>query len=63
MSIAPRVVLGTHVVLSVLVFAQGRLAPLREAWQQARCAPLVSAVTTTELIRALTYPKFKPSPA
>ena len=56
---APRVVLDTNVVLSALVFAQGRIAPLRQAWQQARCHPLVSAATAAELMRALAYPKFK----
>lgn len=54
-----RVVLDTNIVLSVLVFAQGKLAPLREAWQQARCQPLVSSATASELIQALSYPKFK----
>ena len=54
-----RVVLDTNIVLSALVFADGRLAPLRLAWQQARCHPLVSAVTTAELMRALAYPKFR----
>ena len=54
-----RVVLDTNIVLSALVFAQGRLAPLRQAWQQGHCRPLVSTTTTAELIRALKYPKFK----
>ncbi len=54
-----RVVMDTNVVLSALVFAQGRLAPLRQAWQQGRCHPLVSTTTTAELMRALRYPKFK----
>ena len=54
-----RVVLDTNVVLSALVFAQGRLAPLRQAWQHDRCRPLVSTATTAELMRALQYPKFK----
>lgn len=54
-----RVVLDTNIVLSALVFAQGRLAPLREAWQQARCQPLISSATAAELIRTLNYPKFK----
>src|SRR5687767_9885935 len=53
-----RVVLDTNVVLSALLFTQGRLAPLRPAWQQARFQPLASATTIAELIRALTYPKF-----
>jgi putative PIN family toxin of toxin-antitoxin system len=59
MTAAPRVVLDTNVVLSALVFAQGRLTPLRLAWQQAHCRPLVSAATAAELMRALAYPKFK----
>ena len=54
-----RVVLDTNVVLCALVFSQGRLVPLRQAWQQGRCRPLVSTVTTAELMRALQYPKFK----
>lgn len=63
MSKAPRVVLDTNVVLSALIFAQGRLAPLRRAWQGGRCAPLVSRATTEELLRVLGYPKFKLSAA
>jgi putative PIN family toxin of toxin-antitoxin system len=54
-----RVVIDTNVVLSALVFTQGRLVPLRQAWQQGRCCPLVSTPTAAELIRALQYPKFK----
>lgn len=56
---AMRVVLDTNVVLSALVFAQGRLVPLRQAWQQGRCHPLISTTTTAELMRTLKYPKFK----
>jgi len=55
----PRVVLDTNLVLSALVFAQGRLAVLRHAWQGGRFVPLVSKATTAELIRVLAYPKFK----
>ena len=55
----PRVVIDTNLVLSALVFAHGRLAPLRHAWQGTHCQPLVSSVTATELIRVLAYPKFK----
>jgi putative PIN family toxin of toxin-antitoxin system len=55
----PRVVLDTNVVLSALLFGNGRLAALRGAWQQARCQPLVSGATAGELLRALAYPKFK----
>ena len=58
MTATHRVVLDTNVVLSALIFTQGRLAPLRPAWQQARFRPLASRVTVTELARALSYPKF-----
>ena len=55
----PRAVLDTNVVLPALVFVQGRMAPLRRAWHEARCRPLISTANTTELVRALAYPKFK----
>ncbi len=55
----PRVVIDTNLVLSALVFAQGRLAPLRHAWQGTHCQPLISSVTAAELMRVLAYPKFK----
>lgn len=58
----PRVVIDTNLVLSALVFAQGRLTPLRQAWQDHRIQPLVSRDTAAELIRVLAYPKFKLSP-
>jgi putative PIN family toxin of toxin-antitoxin system len=62
MSRAPRVVLDTNLVLSALVFTHGHLAALRRAWHGARCHPLVSPATVSELMRALTYPKFTLSP-
>ena len=58
----PRVVIDTNLVLSALVFAQGRLTPLRQGWQAQRIRPLVSRVTAAELIRVLAYPKFRLSP-
>jgi len=58
----PCVVFDTDLVLSALVFAQGRLAPLRHAWQGEHCRPLVSRATAAELIRVLAYPKFKLAP-
>lgn len=58
-----RVVIDTNLVLSALVFKQGRLVPLRLLWELRRVTPIVSAATATELIRALAYPKFKLSPA
>lgn len=59
----PRVVIDTNLVLSALVFSQGRLSTLRLAWQSKQCQPLVSTVTAAELIRVLAYPKFKRSAA
>jgi putative PIN family toxin of toxin-antitoxin system len=56
---APRAVLDTNIVLSALLFAGGRLAPIRLGWQQAVFRPLVSRETAAELIRALGYPKFR----
>ena len=55
----PNIVIDTNLVLSALVFAQGRLTPLRLAWQVGHFHPLLSSVTAAELIRVLTYPKFK----
>ncbi len=60
---APRVVIDTNLVLSALVFAKGRVTPLRLAWQNQQIQPLVSKTTAAELIRVLQYPKFKLSPA
>lgn len=54
-----RVVIDTNLVLSALVFASGRLAPLREAWLARRILPLASRLTVAELMRVLAYPKFK----
>lgn len=58
-----RVVLDTNIVLSALLFASGRLAWLRQAWQTGRIRPLVCKETAAELLRVLTYPKFKLSAA
>ena len=58
-----KVVLDTNTVLSALVFSSGRLAWLREAWQQGQLRPLVHRETVEELIRVLAYPKFKLTPA
>ena len=61
--VVPAVVLDTNLLLSALVFASGRLAALRTAWQTGRCLPLVSQATASELIRVLAYPKFRLSAA
>jgi len=49
--------------LGPLLLAQGRLAPLRSAWRDGRFKPLVSAATTKELMRGLSYPRFRLSAA
>jgi putative PIN family toxin of toxin-antitoxin system len=54
-----RAVLDTNIVVSALLFVQGRLAPVRLAWQADAFSPLVSAATVGELIRVLSYTKFK----
>jgi putative PIN family toxin of toxin-antitoxin system len=55
----PRIVLDTNVLLSTLLFHAGALSWLRLAWQSEDIHPLASHDTTTELIRVLSYPKFK----
>jgi uncharacterized protein len=57
-----RVVIDTNILVSALVFSQGKVAALRLAWQAGQFQPLVSKVTTTELIRVFAYPKFKLTP-
>ena len=54
-----RVVIDTNLIISALVFSQGKPAMLRRAWQHELFQPLISKATATELIRALNYPKFK----
>jgi len=53
-----RVVFDTKVVLSALLFPAGRLAWLRQHWQEGGAVPLVSAATARELTRVLAYSKF-----
>jgi putative PIN family toxin of toxin-antitoxin system len=55
----PRVVLDTNVLLSALLFHAGSLAWLRRAWHAQAVRPLASRDTTAELIRVLSYPKFR----
>ncbi len=55
---SPRIVLDTNVLLSALLFRAGMLSWLRMAWQEGVVCPLISPVTTDELIRVLSYPKF-----
>jgi putative PIN family toxin of toxin-antitoxin system len=53
-----RLVLDTGVVLSALLFPNGRLTWIADAWRDGRLRPLVDAETISELLRTLTYPKF-----
>jgi putative PIN family toxin of toxin-antitoxin system len=54
-----RVVFDTTVVVSALVFTDGRLAWLRDHWRAGDFVPLVSRATLVELTRVLGYPKFR----
>lgn len=57
-----RVVLDTNIIISALVFNTGQLGWLREAWINQQIIPVVNKTCVEELLRALTYPKFKLSP-
>lgn len=59
----PRVVFDTNVVLSTLLFGGSRATRLRQAWRSSAIVPLVSRTTAAELVRVLSYPKFKLSAA
>ncbi|MGZ8256808.1 MAG: putative toxin-antitoxin system toxin component, PIN family [Gallionella sp.] len=58
-----RVVLDTNCIVSALLFSKTKLAWLRHRWQAGDITPLVSKDTANELLRVLTYPKFKLTPA
>lgn len=53
-----RVVFDTNVVLSALVFSDGVMGRIRRSWQSGSVTPLTCTPTASELIRALSYPKF-----
>jgi putative PIN family toxin of toxin-antitoxin system len=55
-------VLNTNVLVSALLFEQGRLTWLRAAWQRSRLSPLLAQPTLLELLRVLAYPKFRLGP-
>ena len=55
----PRLVLDTNVLLSALLFPAASLSWLRHAWQSEAIIPLASQATTLELLRVLSYPKFR----
>lgn len=54
-----RVVLDTNVVLSALLFQRGHLAWLRGHWTHGLITPIVDKACADELLRVLTYPKFR----
>jgi len=54
-----RVVFDTNVVVSALLFENGRLSWLRLHWRRDDVVALVSRATVDELIRVLTYPKLE----
>ena len=54
-----RVVIDTNCIISALIFSKQPLAWLRHSWQNDEITPLVSKETIEELLRVLTYPKFK----
>jgi uncharacterized protein len=58
-TLTPRLVLDTNTVVSALLFRDGRLGWLRRAWQAGRLTPVVCRATMDELLRVLTYPKFR----
>jgi hypothetical protein len=54
-----RIVLDTNCIISALMFSRQKMAWLRHSWQSGAIIPLVSKETVTELLKVLTYPKFK----
>ncbi|MFP5348399.1 MAG: putative toxin-antitoxin system toxin component, PIN family [Gammaproteobacteria bacterium] len=54
-----RVVCDTNVVVSAILFQRGKLSTLRDAWTRGRITPLVNKPCMEELLRVLTYPKFR----
>ena len=57
-----RAVLDTNVLVSALLFEQGRLSWLRHGWQQGLITPVRAQPTAKELLRVLAYPKFRLQP-
>jgi predicted nucleic acid-binding protein len=63
MTLGPsRAVLDTNVLISALLFDQGRLGWLRPCWQSGRLTPLLAQPTLRELLKLLAYPKFRLDP-
>ena len=55
--------LDTNVLLSALLFANGRLSWLRPCWQRGALITVVAEPTVREFLRVLAYPKFRLNPA
>jgi putative PIN family toxin of toxin-antitoxin system len=53
-----RAVFDTNAVISALLFENGALAWLRQAWSERTLVPVACRETVTELVRVLGYPKF-----
>lgn len=58
-----RVVLDTNVLVSALLFENGRLVWLRRSWQAGVIRPVLAESSAHELIRVLAYPKFRLTPS
>uniref|UniRef100_Q3ASS4 PIN domain-containing protein n=1 Tax=Chlorobium chlorochromatii (strain CaD3) TaxID=340177 RepID=Q3ASS4_CHLCH len=54
-----RIVFDTNCIISALLFSRQKMARLRYSWQSDAVIPLVCKETVSELLRVLTYPKFK----
>ena len=54
-----RPVIDTNVLVSVMLFPTASLAWISEAWRTGAIIPLVSRATVAELVRVLSYSKFR----
>jgi putative PIN family toxin of toxin-antitoxin system len=54
-----RVVVDTNCIVSALLFSKQKMVWMRHSWQSGQIIPLVNKDTVNELLRVLTYPKFK----
>jgi putative PIN family toxin of toxin-antitoxin system len=57
-----RAVFDTNVLVSAVLFREGRLSWLRDAWKSRRLVPVLDRACIDELLRVLAYPKFDLSP-
>ena len=54
--------LGTNVLVSALLFANGRLSWLRPCWQCGQITPVLAQPTARKLLRVLAYRTFRLEP-